>query len=233
MRLSEIYPSTQGEGPKVGLPTLFVRFAGCNLKCPGWPCDTEHAINPAKYRSEWQTFSPDELGDEIIWRSRPGQNICFTGGEPFLQPNEELRILSNDLYVSERKLECFSNGTLSIPEWAFKDMDFILDWKLTGSGEKNLNADMFLTNLHRALGSSQGSKRHVVKFTVANWHDFDEAVTRYDTLLRDAGVQVYVGPVWDKVEPREIVQWVLDCDLNWKLNIQTHKYIFDPGARRT
>lgn len=238
MRLSEIYRSVQGEGPKVGIPTTFVRFGGCNLRCPGWACDTPHAIFPAQYRHEWEKVTPDELTERIIEKSMPGENICLTGGEPFLQSNTELQRLTDVLYVSDRRIECFSNGTLPIPEWAFANVDFVFDWKLPGSGETTFNAEIFLANLHTALGSRNGSRRHSLKFTVTGWDDFQLAVARWSEFVGDGDhpnnyrLQVFVGPVWDKVEPSEIVQWILECDLPWRLNIQTHKYVWDPDERR-
>jgi 7-carboxy-7-deazaguanine synthase len=234
MRVSEVYRSIQGEGPKVGLPTTFLRFAGCNLRCPSWPCDTPHAIFPEEYRKEWTTVSPEELANEVITISAPGENICFTGGEPFLQHNAQLKWLTDHLQIADRGLECFSNGTLVIPEWAFEKIDFVIDWKLPGSGEINFNAEIFLANLHRALGSWQGAKRHSLKFTVASFDDFVKAVERLDANKKLEELQVFVGPVWGKVEPREVARWILEWyDLDWRLNLQTHKYIWNPDARRT
>jgi len=65
MRLSELYTSIQGEGPRVGQPVQFMRFAGCNLRCPSWPCDTQHAIDAARYRHEWETVTPEELAGRV------------------------------------------------------------------------------------------------------------------------------------------------------------------------
>lgn len=236
MKLSELYRSVQGEGPKVGTPTTFVRFGGCNLRCAGWACDTPHAIFPKEYRHEWEKITPDELTERVIETSAPGENICLTGGEPFLQPNAELKELTDILYVSDRRIECFSNGTLPIPEWAFVNIDFVFDWKLPGSGETTFNAEIFIANLHTALESSNGLERHSLKFTVTGWDDFQLAVARWsehiDTLRLGRHVQVFVGPVWDKIEPDQIVQWILECDLPWRLNLQCHKYIWPADERR-
>ena len=229
MRVSEIYRSVQGEGPRVGLCTTFVRFAGCNLKCPGWACDTQHAIDPALYRHEWKKMTVDQLVEEIILITIPEENVCLTGGEPFLQSHKELKDLVNILSVSDRHLECFSNGTLRIPEWAFADINFVLDWKLPGSGETTFNAETFKANLHTALES--GPERHALKFTVTGWDDFQEAVARYSKHVADFRLPVFVGPVWGKLNPDELVQWILECDLNWRLTLQTHKYIYPPDQR--
>ncbi|MHA2264890.1 MAG: 7-carboxy-7-deazaguanine synthase QueE, partial [Candidatus Thorarchaeota archaeon] len=98
MKLSEVYTSVQGEGPRVGVPTTFVRFGGCNLRCPGWGsgslpdgtsvrgCDTIFAVYP-EYRSQWESVSVRQLLERI-----PPEitNVCITGGEPLIQPTKDL-----------------------------------------------------------------------------------------------------------------------------------------------
>ena len=68
LRLVENYVSTQGEGPRTGLPTHFVRFGGCNMECLGWPCDTPHAVKPELYMAEGGSYkrTPRELLDDSI-----------------------------------------------------------------------------------------------------------------------------------------------------------------------
>ncbi len=235
MKLSEVYNSVQGEGPKVGLPTTFVRFALCNLRCAGWPCDTPHAIYPKEYRNEWETISVDSLTERIVEKSYPGANICLTGGEPWLQGNGELRELTAILFGSDRNIECFTNGSIMIPDWAFDGrMSFVIDCKLEGSGEteRSINPEIFRTNLHRAVKSGVGS----LKFTVASHEDMAEAMERYDEFTELFGfkepIPVYVGVVWDKVKEAELVEWMLECELwHWKMNIQTHKHIWPADAR--
>src|ERR1700742_890100 len=92
MRLLEHYTSVQGEGPRTGRPTQFVTVAGCNLKCPFWPCDTPEAIDPKLYREEQQTVTPDDIIASVEeYAGNDGSfNVCITGGEPMLQPNDEM-----------------------------------------------------------------------------------------------------------------------------------------------
>src|SRR3954453_605533 len=98
LRLLEPYPSTQGEGPNVGKLTQFVRFAGCNLKCPGWPCDTPFSIDPAQYRNEMQLVTARTLARSVFaeFTATGAENICLTGGEPTLQPQGELYVFLSD-----------------------------------------------------------------------------------------------------------------------------------------
>lgn len=230
-RVSEIYRSVQGEGPNVGTPTLFVRFGGCNLRCPGWACDTQHAID-VKYRKSWMPMDVDELGKDIMEMSAPTDNVCFTGGEPFLQSNSALKELVVPLSVS-RKLECFTNGTLGYPTWAMKRIQLIIDCKLPGAGEKNINANVVRSNLHMAWKHRQyQDQEHVMKFTVADAQDFATAYSIWEELKNDKrDLPVFVAPVWGKVEPADLVQWVLDADLPWRLNLQSHKYIWPADKR--
>src|SRR3954453_9454433 len=88
MRVVEHYTSVQGEGKNVGLPTQFVRFAGCNFKCPGWPCDSSHAIDPKLYRPLQKNVTPADIIATAFLQ--PANNICLTGGEPMMQPQVDL-----------------------------------------------------------------------------------------------------------------------------------------------
>ena len=94
LRVSEMYCSIQGEGTNMGTPTMFLRFAGCNMRCPGWPCDTPHAIEPSIWLKESEKFEIQGLVDRIQATTGVGvKNICWTGGEPFIQPLAELQRL--------------------------------------------------------------------------------------------------------------------------------------------
>lgn len=244
VRLSELYNSTQGEGPKVGLPTTFVRFGGCNLRCPAWPCDSPYAIDTKRYRSEWETVTPQALAERVSDKALEGANVCLTGGEPWLQNHGELRELIGTLYGGGRKVECFSNGTLEIPDWAFDRVTFVFDRKLRSSGENlgklrafsPLNDDPFETNLHRGFVDGVA----VLKYTIASMDDIAEATADFYNLTNPytspEGIrnelQVYIGAVWGKVKESEIAEWLATSDLNnWHLNVQVHKYLWDPEAR--
>lgn len=226
LRISEIYLSIQGEGPRTGQQTIFVRFAGCNLRCPGWPCDTPHAIFPELYRDEWKTYSVEDLVEEIE-RVDDGRhvNICFTGGEPFLQNHEAFEQLVLYLW-EERTLEVFTNGTILYPDWAFEFLYFIMDWKLFGSGE-DPNNPVRLINLERLQPGD------AVKFVCADDDDYRLAYKLWNEHIKLSGREllVYVGPVWGKLEPKELVEWILQDKVPWLLNIQSHNYIWPVNER--
>lgn len=223
LRLSERYTSVQGEGPNAGLPTQFVRFAGCNLRCPGWPCDTPFAVDPAIWRSDSEPLSAQALVGRIP--SWP-KNICFTGGEPLIQPDVELQELVELLHSKEYRFEMFTNGSKLIPAWALGIVRFMMDWKLPGSGEyDSIDPAVRLENAQR-LFRGDG-----IKFVVAGQTDLDQARQDWQELVRKGVVaQFWATPVWG-VDPKTVIDYIFMHQLPWKLSLQVHKYIWQPDER--
>lgn len=242
-RMSEIYPSVQGEGPNVGTSTVFVRFAGCNLRCPGWPCDTQHAIDPAKYRGEWIDVSWEDLVQQTMDSAYPNGigNITLTGGEPFLQPRELLDKYTRELVNPNNgfginHIDCFSNGTREYPVWAVNRLSFIMDWKLPSSREDPYDQNR-INNLNVMRHSS---KRHSIKFVIGTIEDLELAiklwlayvVNRDVTRGGDGAFNIYYGKVWNgKLSEADLVTEILYRKLPWKLNVQMHNYIYPPNER--
>ena len=220
MKLSELYTSIQGEGPNVGLPTQFVRFGGCNMRCALWPCDSPYAIFP-EYRHEWEDLTWGALVERIPLYPN---HICFTGGEPFIQKNleEVVVVLSNKGFT----MDFFTNGSFIIPGeiQTRHNVTIVLDYKLPGSGEAERGLENRRKNFRKLW------PKDALKFTVASREDLLAAQLIYKQ--RASAPQVYVGPVWGKIEAEEVAQFILDEELDWKLNVQTHKFIWDPEARR-
>lgn len=231
MRVSEVYASVQGEGPRTGQTTVFVRFGGCNLRCPGWPCDTQHAIDP-KYRKQWTKYEPYELVDHVkqVAEEAGAKLITLTGGEPFLQKNEELEALCHALTGQGYALEAFTNGTIEYPDWAPENVSMIVDWKLPGSGEFSKFTDTRHQNL-KALNES--SIYHAVKFVCKDEADFHIARSLYLSVpeYHDSLIWYY-GKVWDgEISDAELVKLALFWMLPWRLNVQLHNHIWDPQER--
>jgi 7-carboxy-7-deazaguanine synthase len=224
LRVSEVYVSTQGEGPNVGVPTVFVRFGGCNLRCAGWPCDTPYAVYPDEYRHEWQHSTVDELVARIpAWTP----NVCLTGGEPFLQNHKLLQDLTFVLNQRGQTVEAFTNGTILYPDWVFTRMiTLVMDWKLPGSGE-DPNNDNRIKNL------SQLKRSDSVKFVVKDRGDFEWAMTLYYEYLEGKIniPQTFAGVVWGALEDKQLVEWIIGHRLPWRLNVQVHNHIWDRSQR--
>lgn len=229
MRVSEIYLSIQGEGPRVGIPTVFVRFAGCNLRCSSWPCDTPHAIFPELYRKEWLDRSPGEVLEMIFSAAGAcaSYNVCFTGGEPFLQKAEEMDELINLLLHNgdQQAIECFSNGTLPYTELAIDNVSFVMDWKLPGSGEA-------FDNKNRGANFLKLHYKDSVKFTISDWEDYGIAKDIWET-AKDVNpfVSWYVGVVWGKLTDKELIEWILEDGPPWRHTMQVHNLIWDRTQR--
>lgn len=232
LRVSEVYLSIQGEGPRVGNPTVFIRFAGCNLRCPGWPCDTPFAIDPTIFRSDAKLLTTEEIVARV-WEAAPhGANICFTGGEPFLQNTDSLKALS-DALVGEGFLiqEVFTNGTLLFPDWALDSFYFVMDFKLPGSGEDaNIEGTegVGYTRRQNLMNIGNGD---VIKFTIADRADYDYAKEVY-AATQTFEVDFYYGVVWGKLAASELIGWVLfDGLTEWIYTHQLHNVIWDRTRR--
>ncbi len=221
LRLSELYPSIQGEGPNAGTPTSFVRFAGCNLRCAGWPCDTQHAIQPHIFQREQQLVTPEELADNVPDFPR---NICLTGGEPFIQHKEDLERLVDQLLVRSHSVECFTNGTIIYPDWFLNKVSIVMDWKLPGSGE-----DPF--NLNRQVNAAKLKPNDYIKFVIKDWDDFIAAKQIWEEWHSKTHAIWSAGVVWSELELADLVQWILAYKLPWQLNVQIHNYIWDREKR--
>lgn len=224
LRVSEHYVSSQGEGPRTGEMTQFLRFAGCNMRCPGWPCDTPHAIFPEIYLKDSRKKTVDDIVMDCI--EKRVRNICWTGGEPFLQKHTELYNLQRFLTDEGFNLECFTNGSFEFPDWALTHVKMIMDWKLKGSGEADTARP---ARIHNALNLS---RHDCIKFVVIDMDDLMEAKDVYHT-LKDQGckAQFWIGRAWDKMDDAFLVEWLIKENIDWKLNVQVHKYVWSPEMR--
>ena len=226
LRVVETYASYQGEGPNTSRPTVFVRFAGCNFKCPGWPCDTQHAIQPRLFSKSQQFYTPMALADHVLTFGT--DNICLTGGEVFLQSTESLKAFVSAIKKLEPSItvECFTNGALAWDEDLALMIDtFILDWKLPGSGEEYDPTTTFESNFN------QLNHLDAIKFTIKDEIDYIEAKRRYHEHIDgcDDEPMVYAGVVWGgKWSTEELCEHMLRDNLNWRLNVQVHKYVWHP-----
>ncbi|HEX3987097.1 MAG TPA: radical SAM protein [Acidobacteriaceae bacterium] len=221
MYLIEIYKSVQGESSFAGLPCIFVRLAGCNLRC-AW-CDSEYTFTGGTKMTE------DEVVAEIE-KLAPVRLVELTGGEPLLQEREVIPLMQRLLESgSELMIETSGERPLKgVPRAVHK----IVDVKCPGSGE----AGTFrLENLDWL------TERDEVKFVIANRADYEfaRAFIREHRLETRAG-QVLLSPAFTKtptperttgnclLDPRELVEWMLADGLPARVSLQIHKYIWEP-----
>jgi 7-carboxy-7-deazaguanine synthase len=230
LRVNEVYTSVQGEGPKTGVLTQFVRFAGCNMRCPGWPCDTQHAIIPALYMNDGVTrkWATGNLAGVVVANAEEtgARNICLTGGEPFMQNHDELRDFIQDLAKASLSVEVFTNGSFKFPRWAFSLSHIMMDWKLAGSGEATTAVGIRLQN------SVDLRPYDGIKFVVTSGEDLEEArQLTYGFMRRGLQAQFWVGAAWDKISDTEIVDYIQATKMPWRLNVQLHKHIWPADKR--
>lgn len=229
MVITEIFKSIQGEGTRAGLPCIFVRLTGCNLRCT-W-CDTAYAFHGGKKMAVDEVF--DRVATLAANGSRPGEGnaaiplVELTGGEPLLQ--EEIYPLAEKLLAARYTVMIETSGERFIgrlPSEVIK----IVDVKCPDSGE----ADTFdIANLE-ALG-----KGDEVKFVLATRRDYEFArnfVARHR--LNERVHQVLFSPAfqdpegkWPGLSPRTLSEWILADGLPVRLGLQLHKFIWDPAMR--
>ena len=207
--LHELYRSLQGESTYAGLPCVFVRTTACNLRCT-W-CDTPYAFN----RGEIYTRA-DVLAKVLAFDT---PLVELTGGEPLLQP--DAIPLMTELCDAGRTVLLETGGSISI-ESVDPRVHIIMDLKCPDSGECEAN---LWSNLDRLKRTDE------VKFVIAGRRDWDwtEDIVKRHRL--DTRFTVQISAAFHDVTLKELAEWILESGLNVRLQLQTHKYIWDPKAR--
>ncbi len=224
MHLIEIYKSVQGESSFAGRPCIFVRLAGCNLRC-NW-CDSEYTFTGGI------PFTEEQIVAEIE-KLAPVRLVEFTGGEPLLQARELIPLMQRLLDAGyELMIETSGERLLEdVPAAVHK----IVDVKCPASGE---GGSFRMENL-QAL-----TVRDEVKFVIQSREDYEfaRAFIREHRLEEKAG-QILLSPAFSKMpslerstrnavlDPRVLVEWMLEDGLAARLSLQIHKYIWEPQKK--
>ncbi len=223
MVITEIFKSIQGEGTRAGLPCVFVRLTGCNLRCT-W-CDTAYAFHGGAKRSV------EEVLDQV--RSLAGEAasrvplVEITGGEPLLQP--ETPELAEKLLATGYTVMIETSGERPVGVLR-REVIKIVDVKCPDSGEP----DTFdMSNLQAVDDKDE------IKFVISTRRDYEFA--RDFTLQHRLAArvhQVLFSPVfpdpagkWDGLSARELAEWILADGLPVRLGLQLHKFIWDPAMK--
>jgi 7-carboxy-7-deazaguanine synthase len=225
MQIIEIFKSLQGESSYAGLPCVFVRLAGCNLRCV-W-CDSEYTFKGGSRRTL------DEVMQEVRRLSPRGGLVEITGGEPLLQEREAVPLMEQLIAAGYRVLlETSGERPLDrVPSQVVK----IVDVKCPDSGE----GDTFHMENLQFLGPSDE-----LKFVISSREDYEFA--REFIRARDLGSRVgsvILSPAFRKdatgsrdvshclLDPQLLAEWILADDLNTRLGLQIHKFIWDPALK--
>jgi len=178
----------------------------------------------------WPRDLASDVHEKIV--ASGAKNVCFTGGEPFLQNHEQLLRLMKETHCEEIvHWEAFTNGTFEIPRDFFeRGLAPVMDWKLPGSGEKT-----WINSRSRNLKLMREYDQGAVKFTVANAADFAVAFQIWESLVMDSEVPVFVGPVWDGEAwgGSDIANLIVEFKVPWRLNIQVHNFVYGAHTRGT
>lgn len=211
LTVHEIYESIQGESTHAGRPCVFVRLTACDLRCR-W-CDTPYAFTGGR------KMAVDDVVREV--EQHLSRLVELTGGEPLLQP--EAPLLMRRLLERGREVLLETGGHRSTEEVP-PGVAIILDVKCPGSGEADR---MHWPNLDRLRPADE------VKFVIQDRRDFDYAcdVVRRHELVARAGAVLF-SPVHGALDPAELARWILARGLPVRLQLQAHKYIWSPDARR-
>lgn len=223
MFITEIFKSIQGESSYAGLPCIFVRLTGCNLRCT-W-CDTAYAFHGGTKHSL----------DEVLSRVKElsaGQNgagdvrlIEITGGEPLLQtetPELARRLLADSYIVL---IETSGEKDVStLPREVVK----IVDVKCPDSGE---------FGTFRLANLAALERKDEVKFVIASRRDYEFARQFVEEhRLTEKVHEILFSPVfadpegaWPAMDARALAEWILADNLPVRLGLQLHKFIWDPA----
>jgi 7-carboxy-7-deazaguanine synthase len=223
MVITEIFKSIQGEGTRAGLPCIFIRLTGCNLRCT-W-CDTAYAFYGGT------KYSLDEIIEKVGALAGDGVGrvslVEITGGEPLLQP--ETPALADKLLAENFTVMIETSGERfvgTLPGNVIK----IVDVKCPDSGE---GGTFNLENLGAVRREDE------IKFVIASRRDYEFA--RDFTAqhgLAERVRQVLFSPAfpdpagtWPGLSARELTEWILSDALPVRLGMQLHKFIWDPAMK--
>lgn len=205
LKVIETFKSLQGEGIQAGLPTFFIRLAGCNLRCSY--CDTKYAYGRGQEKS---------IKELVLEAKRQGLKlVCLTGGEPLDQPEAKDLVLA--LLKAGFQIDIETNGSKSLRKFPNSPrILFSWDVKCPSSG---MSRAMDLSNLLKLKQKDQ------VKFIIDNREDYDfskKIIKKYRLLGRTNIIMTPVGGV----KAAKLAAWIIKDNLPVRIGLQIHKVIW-------
>lgn len=210
MLINEIFKSISGESWQAGYPAIFIRAFGCPLSCTY--CDTEYSCKG----DDFKDMSISEILDKV--QELGGRRVVFTGGEPLIQKDatELVQALSDNGYIVEIET-CGAVNFDSVRD--IPNVYITMDWKSKSSG---MNDRMLHDNLYRLRSCD------VLKFVVSSKEDMDDMVR----IAAETEAQCFVSPVFGKIEPKEIVEYIIANSLDdIRFQLQIHKFVWPVDMR--
>ncbi len=212
----EKFVSINGESICAGEPAVFIRFRGCDLNCSY--CDTKWANSMS---APAEMLSAKDISSYV--ESTGITDVTLTGGEPLLQ--KDIKTLIEMLVSNGHRVEIETNGAHPIDVLAASECRpvFTLDYKLPSSGMERF----MLTDNYKYLDTNDA-----VKFVSGDINDLEAARAVIERYRLTEKCKVYISPVFGKIEPEQIVDYLIDNKMNGvRLQLQLHKYIWDPDRR--
>ncbi len=207
IRLTEIFHSIQGESSFAGLPCVFVRLTGCNLRCR-W-CDSEYTfIGGTK-------VTIDEVVERV--RAYGCPLVEVTGGEPLAQP-ESLDLIRR---LCDEGFEVLveTSGSIDVSP-VDPRARLIIDVKCPGSGEEEKN---LWSNLDRLRPQDE------IKFVISDRRDYEWALGVIETYKLHNRALLF-SPVWEEMPMQELAGWMLEDRVQARFQTQLHKHIWGADA---
>jgi 7-carboxy-7-deazaguanine synthase len=224
MFITEIFKSIQGESSYAGLPCIFVRLTGCNLRCT-W-CDTAYAFHGGtKYSIEEVLARVAEFSRGENGASDKVRLVELTGGEPLLQP--ETPELAQRLLAAGYTLLMETSGERDVSVLP-REVIKIVDVKCPDSGEAG-------TFLLANLGALE--RKDEIKFVIASRRDYEFSRDfMREHMLAGRVHEIIFSPVfadpqgkWPEMDRQALAEWILHDNLPVRLGLQLHKFIWDPA----
>ena len=223
LQVVEKFVSINGEGTNAGRIAAFLRFAGCNLNCSF--CDTRWANGE---NAAFQEKTSHQLAEYV--REQGVRFVTLTGGEPLLQ-KDIMELTKELLDIEGLTIEFETNGSMPLEELDRLRTEcdqqervlFTMDYKLPGSGmQKAMRTENF----------SLLKKKDTVKFVAGSTEDLDTMKQVVKTYGLGETCHVYVSPVFGRIEPSAIVDYIIEEQLHEvTMQLQMHKFIWDPDKR--
>lgn len=207
IRLTEIFHSIQGESSFAGLPCVFIRLTGCNLRCR-W-CDSEYTF----------TGGTQVSIDEVISRVKSFECplVEVTGGEPLAQP--EAFDLIRRLCDEGLEVLVETSGSIDISP-VDPRARIIMDLKCPGSGEEEKN---LWPNLERIRSQDE------IKFVISDRRDYEWALGVVEAYQLQHRALLF-SPVWGEMPMQELAEWMLEDRIQARFQTQLHKHIWGPDV---
>jgi 7-carboxy-7-deazaguanine synthase len=224
MFVTEIFKSIQGESTYAGLPCVFVRLTGCNLRCT-W-CDTAYAFHGGTKYSVAEVM--ERVGELLRGKTGAGSDVRLvevTGGEPLLQP--EAPELARKLLAAGCTVLIETSGERDVSVLP-REVVKIVDVKCPDSGE---------SGKFRVANLDALDQKDEIKFVIASRRDYEFAreFTAEQGLVGRVH-EVLFSPVfadpegkWPGMDARALAEWILKDGLQVRLGLQIHKFIWDPA----